>query len=348
MMNKKSLIVCISFTLALVLVFAVCAKPTPTTEKTILLKFAGGSGETSILFKTPKMALSSIEEESMGRVKFEYFPGGTVVQYKDSYDGVLTGLCDITQVSTAYYPGRFPLTEVLDLPPAFVNAKDAVVMADFFRKNLEPTEEWSKAKVLIYMPLGGSQLLCAKNPVRGINDLKGMRVRSMGLDAEVFKILGATPIAMSPSEVYEGLQRGTIDAAYIAAFGLKTLKLAEVCKYSTELAFAVPVNLVIMNREKYDSLPKDIKKLFDSLYDPYAQKHAEGFDEMQDDGRVYLKELGGENINLTPEARAEILKRAMTVNDKWAEEVEAKGLPGKKILKQKYDFMKRYMPEVFK
>lgn len=345
---RKVLLLVLLASLIIGPVLSSCTTPAPA--EVINIRAAVHNSDRSVHYEVLTKMGGMIEEQSGGRVKFEYFSGGTVITTKDAFDSVVNGVVDIAPVLPGFIAGRFPMTNVIDLAPAFLTGKEAAVVSEFFDKHLAPPDEWADAKTLFMFTHGGSQILSAEKPVRTLEDMKGMRIRAVGLAAKVIERMGGIPITLPPPEIYEAMQRGTLDGASIAAFALTDLKLSEVCKYNIELGAYTTTPVMVMNQGKYDSLPKDIQKMFDKLSDVDTIRTLDGevFDRMQDEARTVLTAAGGETIYLDPAVRAEFLKIAMAIANEWAEEMEAKGYPAKKLLQEKYDYMKPYLPEVFK
>ena len=105
----------------------------------------------------------------------------------------------------------------------------------------------------------------SKEPVRSIADLKGMKLRVLGYQAELLAALGGVPVSMATSEIYEAMSKGTIDghihnSPAIIAFG--TFELA---KYYTEFNFGDPVFLIGMNQNTYNRLPDNVKKVIEEM-----------------------------------------------------------------------------------
>ncbi|HWI41601.1 MAG TPA: C4-dicarboxylate ABC transporter substrate-binding protein, partial [Verrucomicrobiae bacterium] len=88
-----------------------------------------------------------VEARTHGKVKVQTFPGGTLLPAKNIFEGVVSGMADIGNFAMSYQPGRFPVSEAMDLPHGFTNAKVAsLVLFDLIEK-YKP-KEFDKVKVL--------------------------------------------------------------------------------------------------------------------------------------------------------------------------------------------------------
>jgi TRAP-type C4-dicarboxylate transport system substrate-binding protein len=105
--------------------------------------------------------------------------------------------------------------------------------------------------------------MVSKKPVKTLEDLKGLKVRSSGKIADMLKTVGASPVLVPGEEIYTALSTGVIDAAHWgAAAGALTTKLCEPAKYYVQpnLAFSA-TDLIMVSKKAWDELPADIQKM---------------------------------------------------------------------------------------
>ena len=134
-----------------------------------------------------------VEKRTGGKVKVQTFPGGTLLAAKNILDGVISGLADIGNFAMSYQPGRFPVSEVVDLPLGFTSAKVASLTLYDLVEKYQP-KEFEKVKILTLFTCPPADFMTSK-PVRTLKDLKGMELRVSGTGADVVKNLGGIPIA---------------------------------------------------------------------------------------------------------------------------------------------------------
>jgi len=273
-----------------------------------------------------------IEKRTDGRVKFTYYPGGALLKGPEMYDGVMKGVADIGMSLFAYTAGRFPVMEALDLPMGYPSGEDATFVANDFYNKFKP-EELKDVKVL-YLHAHGPGLLHSKKAVRTMDDVKGLKIRCTGFSAKAAAALGGVPVAMGQGGAYEALQKGVVEATLAPMEVLKGWKQAEVIKYTTE-CYSVGYTTamyVIMNMDKWNSLPKDVQRAFEKVSEDWIPKHAKGWDEADNEGRAYTLELGNEIIPLSEEESARWATAVRPVIDDYAQSLEDKGLPGKEYV----------------
>jgi len=245
-----------------------------------------------------------VEKGTNGKVQITTFPGGTLTKAPQCYDGVVKGISDLGFSLFAYTRGRFPVMAAVDLPMGYPNGKVASRVADDFGKAVNP-KELQDVKVL-YLHAHGPGLLHTKKPVRKMEDLKGMKIRATGLSAKVVEALGGVPVAMSQGGTYEALQKGVVEGTFSPMEVLKGWKQAEVIKYTTE-CYSVGYTttmFIIMNLDKWNALPADVKKVFEEVSEKYADVHGKVWDSTDREGREFTLSLGNQIIGLSAKESA--------------------------------------------
>lgn len=286
-----------------------------------------------------------IEKRTNGQVKFTHFPGGSLAKGPEMYDGVSRGITDLGMSLFAYTAGRFPVMEALDLPMGYPNGYTATMVANDFYNKFKP-EEISGVKML-YLHAHGPGLLHSKKPVNKLEDMRGLKVRCTGFSARAATALGGVPVAMGQGAAYEALQKGVVEATLAPIEVLKGWKQAEVINYTTE-CFSVGYTTamyVIMNEHKWNSLPDDVKKVFEEVSEEWIPKHARGWDEADDEGREFSLSQGNEIIPLSEEESNLWAYNVRPVIDDYAAELEKKGMPGKEYVDFIRESIQKYSKE---
>jgi TRAP-type C4-dicarboxylate transport system substrate-binding protein len=215
------------------------------------------------------------------------------------FNAVVQGIADIGLTFISYNRGRFPVTEALDLPHGFPSGWVSGQVENDFYNQFKP-KEWDSVHVLYFHGSGPFLLQTLKKPVRRLEDLKGLKIRAIGVMADAVKGLGATCVPMEMADVYESLRRGTLDGIFGPFEQLKGWKTGELIKYVTT-SWRVGVSAVayvVMNKDKWNSLPPDIKKIFDEVSAEFKEKYLVMWVEIDIEGRDFLKSQGGQVIPL--------------------------------------------------
>ncbi|MEW6423862.1 MAG: TRAP transporter substrate-binding protein [Bacillota bacterium] len=353
--GKASVVVLLALLLVTVLVLAGCggSKPAPQQQapkpeaKPIELKLAHFWPSTHQIETdfVPGLA-KAIEQATNGRVKITSYPGETLLRGAEIYDGVVKGVADIGIGVYAYTPGRFPVMEGFELPGITYNnsaVSDRVFWETAKKFNLKELQD---TKHLMIISCGPGQLL-TKTPVQKLADLKGMEIRTTGGSAKTLSLLGATPVAMPQSETYEALSRGVVKGNLAPLETLKGFRFAEVVKYVTYAPFLYDSAIfVVMNKDKFNSLPSDLQKAIEDACAKYYEEKGVGFFSSLDDAGVkFAKEKGVQFLTLSDQEKALWIERLKPLQDDWVKTLKEKGLPGEEILKTLKELADKYNKE---
>jgi len=270
-----------------------------------------------------------ISARTNGKVKITVFAGGTLTKAPQVYDGVLNGLSDMGMSVVSYTMGRFPASEMVELPHGYLNGYVATRVANDFYNEFKP-KEFDNVHVLYFHAHGPSVIFSTKKPVRQLEDLKGMVIRSTGVGASIVEALGGKGYGAAQGEAYELMSKGTIDGSYTPRETLEGWKQAEIVKYVTECPeVGSTANMyVVMNKDKWDSLPPDIQKVFTDVSNEWIEKHGKTWTNYDISGMKFFNTFEGrEDIKLSPEEAARWVQATQPLKDSYIKDREAKGLP---------------------
>jgi len=267
-----------------------------------------------------------IKKRTNGRVEMQYYPGGTLVTGPKVFNGVVQGVADLGLGAASYNRGRFPLTELFDLPHGFSSGwVTGQVLNDFMAK-YKP-KEWESVHVVYFHSCGPFVIQSVKKPVKVLEDLKGLKMRATASFAVTMKALGGTPVPLEMSDVYESMRRGVIDGIYGPLEQLKGWKTGELVRYVTA-SWRVGNGscfYVIMNKDKWNALPSDLRKIFDEVAAEYREKYLRMWNEIDIEGRDTLKTQGGQIIPLSAAESARWVKIVQPVVEEQKKELVSKG-----------------------
>ena len=280
-----------------------------------------------------------IEAESGGRIKVQLFHsmsmGGTPPQL---FDQARNGVVDLTWTVLGYTPGRFNKSEVFELPFMSGQAEPA---SRAFHEYVEKfaADEFKDVKLLA-AHTHGPGLFHTKDPVTGLESLRGMKVRGGSrVISNMLAKLGATPVGMPVPAVTDALTKGTIAGTTIPWEVTPSLKIAELVKNHT--TFAGPTGLftqtfaLVMNRASYDKLPADLKAVIDKNS---GVETAAFFGRAMDDGDKagleVAKKAGNNIVTLDAAETQRWQTAAKAVEADWVKEVQGKNIDGAKLVSE--------------
>lgn len=283
-----------------------------------------------------------MDKKSNGRLKVSIFPAGQMGPVTRQYDLARTGVADIAWFLHGATPGRFPLTELAQLPYALnpevggvvqkpVSAAQASALVTGMASQLSKEYEGTKLLAVIAQP--NLSLMFNKATVRKPADLKGMRLRHNGpLAAKMIDVLGATPAAVAPVELADALEKGTVKGMVFNYEAAQAFQMGGAVTSVTELNFNAVTLGLAMNEKKYESLPADLRKLIDdSMGVEAARRMGAKFDEAEAAGRRYLVDKKVEIVVPTADEAQAFRAPLKPVTDQTIEALQAKGLPARKF-----------------
>ena len=185
----------------------------------------------------------------------------------------------------------------------------------------------------------------ANKVVRIPADFKGQKLSATGMEADLYKSIGAIPMRLGPPDWYAALERGMMDIMPMGIQGLFIFKLHEVTNthvFPTGGGFKYTGMSYIMNRKKYESFPPEVQKVIDDNV-KWASTTQTGIDE---ENRIKAEEgvrkMGHNLIYLSPEEMKLWHAAAKPIHEKWIADMEAKGLPGRKVYDEAKRLAKKY------
>jgi len=276
--------------------------------------------------------LEELKKRSKGRIASTMYAGAALGKAQEHYEIVAKGLSDMGYFTATYTPGRFPLTDVLSLA-AWVDGKDiATDIGNAMYKRILH-QEFSGVKMI---ELNGciQAFLWTKKPVRSLEDVKGLRIRTPGgHQTHYIKALGAEPMFMVIGDVYMAMETGTIDGIVTCPPLVLSFKLHEVAKHGVVTTFGCVSEGVIMNQESWKKTPEELKPVVDDVcHNPF---HTAG-GLTREIYKKMMKEITDKKVelyNLPPKEAERWYDRFREVTRKWVEDLEAKKLPAKEVVK---------------
>lgn len=288
-----------------------------------------------------------VEAASDGRIEIKRFPsmqlGG---KPPELIDQVIDGVIDITWNVVGYTPGRFPSTEVFELPFLVTDARAASAAYWQMMQEGMADSEFKDVKVLGVW-VHGPGVIHSNKPVTTPADFNGMKIRGASRQVNaLLKQLGATPVGMPVPAVPEALSKGVIDGTTIPWEVTKALRVPELVENHTEFTgpyFYTVTFVLAMNWDKYNSLPDDLKAVFDdnsglgfSVFAGGTQTDADG------PSRDIAVARGNNIITLDAEQSAAWAEAAAPVYDAWIAEMAEKGIDGQALIDRAKELMAAY------
>jgi TRAP-type C4-dicarboxylate transport system substrate-binding protein len=277
-----------------------------------------------------------IEDASGGRIAVEIYPamqlGGKPPQLIDQ---VRDGVVDVVWTLPAYTPGRYPTVAVFELPFMVSTAEGTTqALQAFAEKHL--ADEFNDVHPLMFHTHARG-VIHTDAPVEKVGDLAGMKIRAPSRSiGQALESMGATPVFMPVPALPEALSKGVVDGAVIPWEITIPLKISELVKNHTVTpgprGLYTSVFIFAMNKDKYESLPDDLKKVIDDHSGMTMAKWVgKVWDEIEAPGLKKAQETG-RVIELSEAEVAEMQKVTAGVRSDWVKSMDDAGKDGQALL----------------
>lgn len=275
-----------------------------------------------------------VEKATEGRVKtkIEYNLGSPVAQM----DLIRDGVADVMWTFHGYNPGRFFLTQVVEMPNLGASAEaGSVAYWRIFNKYLANQRIHQGVKV-IGLTTHGQGVIHTRKPLKSIADLKGMKIRiGGGIGGEVGKKLGVVGVRVPAPKVYETVAQGVADGVFMPMETKTSFKLKEVAPYSTVMPGGLYFGSFVfgMNPDKFASLSKKDQEAVMSVSGEVLSKLAgQMWDKVDAVGLADSKKSGNTIADANAADKAAFDKMAAEIEQEWIAKAAKKKVDGAKVL----------------
>lgn len=297
--------------------------------------------------KVLKPWAAALEETSGGRIKIEHFDamalGG---RPPELIDQAIDGVADITMTVVGYTPGRFPKTEVFELPFMMTNpVATSKAFMEMIQTDLQDGE-YKDLKVLGAW-VHGPGVIHTTTPVNTLEDIEGLKLRGpTRVIVDMLKELGATPIGMPLPAIPEALSKRAIDGTVIPWEVTPAIRLSELVEnhtmFSGDEALYTAAIVMVMNKAKYESMPDDLRAMLDDVSGMALTELAAMRMQEADAPGLAIAQKAGNNVILLGEAEAARWKEAaQPVIERWKADMAEKGIDGQAVIDQARALIKK-------
>jgi len=285
-----------------------------------------------------------VEELTDGKVMIKIYPGGVLGKPKQLPDAAIQGITDIAFIIPSYTTARFPRTSAFDLPFLFDSATHATkAIYDIYDKYL--ADDYKDYKVLWLYSGGPGHFMSITKPLRTMDDLKGMKLRTpSAYMSKFFKLLDVNPVGMPIFKLNMSLQKKVIDGMLAPWSTIKDFKMFDLVKHVTETYVYVSPMAVVMNKEKWASLPEYAKKAIDKASGRQWGMHASEVYDQHDIDTIKANEKNGKIAvyKIQQEELQKIKGKVKVMESDWIKAMTKKGLPAADIMQAVHESAKKH------
>ena len=257
-----------AWSVVFVAVFLMIASPLMAQDKVIKWKLQdhyAGSGWQAMYLTVP--LIEWINKATNGRLQITRYEPGALASVADTFDALKLGAFDAAFMYPGFYGGAMPEANIdQGVPWGWTDARaQTISLFQFgFYDLMQKVYAKHNLKYLVSFPMGDIYGIGTVKPVTSLADLKGKKIRAVGIYANYLKELGASPVSLPYDEMYMALKLGTVDGYYASCSALISGKLGEVIKHYL-LPTTNSINCIwAVNMDSFKALPKDIQELLEN------------------------------------------------------------------------------------
>lgn len=283
--------------------------------------------------------MDQAKQLSNGAIDFAFFPGEQAGKVLQMFDLVRSGAVDIGNVTTGLLSAdKLPLMGILEVPgvaESSCSAVDALFKlsepgAPIYESDLKP----NGMQVLAYMPYPPYGPAASRTEINSVDDLEGMKIRnSGGLMALAVQAVGGVPVKIPSPEVYQSLQRGTLDTVLFSYLSVKSLDLKSVADYGTTgYSWGTPGDVVLISERKLKSLSEAQQEALIQAGRNASRHWCEYVDNVEAKNIEEMRASGMSIYKWSEEDVAKLNKLMAKIPSDWAADLDARGKPGTQVL----------------
>ena len=322
--------------LSAALIFASSAAPLHAAPpaKPLVFKFAGWTPPQHPFSRMGAWIVQEMERRSDGRIKVEYYWSNSLIPAAQLMDAVQKGVADIAFINPAYQPGKMPLLSVISIAVG-----DVCPSAKALQELMEMPEikaELDSMNMRYLGPLTNNSygVWTKSKQIRTLADMKGLKLRAVGNHANLLHAVGGVPVSMPPTDIYQAIEKGTLDGALGNPSFALGYKWDEVTKYYYPISFGGLGQFVVINKSSWEKIPPDMQKRVAAIHDMAC---GAGHEIYQGGGEVLLQNAVAQGkITVTQPSQGDVAKMQEVTKAKiaadWVDKMNKRGLPGQKVL----------------
>ena len=333
----------LGYLISVVFFVAAIVFPFRAYSEQIKLVIASFIPETAPINDVLREWAKELEERSKGRVKTDVNCGSVMGKPSEHFDLAVNGIADVALVGLVFTPGRFPMAEVAEFPiggQGWKNEIASMAMLKLYGKGYFDMD-FKDVRLCFFGNAGPFHIQMTKNPIRTFEDIKGKKVRGAGkTHTQIVQSMGGVSVGIAGGEVTIALQKGIIDGSFMPYAATYDWKCADIIKHITEVGIGTNSFAIVMNKNSYEKLPKDLQAWIDDARGIYTHKAGKAMYYTEEKGKQDFLKAGGKVYQFSDADMQKLSNAIAPLWLKWIEEGKAKGLPRKEMLKDLYNFLK--------
>ena len=238
--------------------------------------------------------VNQVEESSGGELKIDIYPSQTLAKAPQSYSSAVSGVLDIAVTAQGYTAGKFPLTQIIELPGIASSAENSSCVLQTLYDDGYISSEYRDTRPIFFFAHGPGHIHTSSNKIVKPEDLEGLRIRrATTVVADILTSFDAKPVGIAAPETYTSVQRKVIDGVAFPWQAMKDFRLNDELKFHTEMSLYTLSFVATMNKRTYSKLPDHLKKIInDNSGMPWARTMGDALDQLDKEGREQALSAG--------------------------------------------------------
>ena len=279
------------------------------SEQTYTLRFAHGSSTSEPIHLAAEYMAEQLKERSNGRVTMEIYPSATLADQVPACEMMMDGTLDFFGGSVVAVENYIDAFKIVDLPYLVSDYESAdALYGGEIGEELSAMLPDIGLENLGWCEYGFRNTFNNKRPIEKVGDLKGLKIRAIesSISVGMWTAFGTDPTVMGWSDVYTGLQMGTVDGADGPNALFASAQMETVVKYMSTTQHMYTPGVILASKKTMDSLPEDIAALVREVGAEAAAKMKETTRTTQEEAAQKMADNGLIINEVSPEVRAEL------------------------------------------
>ncbi|MCR9175406.1 MAG: TRAP transporter substrate-binding protein DctP [Alphaproteobacteria bacterium] len=282
--------------------------------------------------------VKNIAERTGGKVKIEITYAGGLGKGNEVMTLAGRGAIDMASVVPGYYADQLLFIRAFQIPFVFDNPAEAMTLSrnSFAELPMFDAElEKFNINFLFHQPLGVYYLTGPDEGCTDIANLEGKKIRSFGADIpKLHAAVGAVPVSVGVGDVYEALQRGTLDYSFLNPGNIVTNRLYEVGKYSCGPVMAITGHLIVIGDKAWDKLTPETQAIFTEEAAKSQAEYLAWIDAFESGAVEGIKAGGGVIKDFPADQLASWKEKAPDLLANWVEDMKGRGMGDEAVMVQ--------------
>lgn len=260
------------------------------------LKISTSQTEQALITRNYQKLADTLNEKSNGRLKVTVFPAGQLGSDEDVLEQAIQGV-NVAVNTDASRMGQYVKDFSIFMMGYFADNYEEcykITQTETFKGWCDTLENDHGIKILSFTFYDGPRQFMTNKEIKTPDDLKGVRIRTIGQEVctETIQAMGATPISMSWGEVYNGIQSKALDGCEAQNTSTYPSRIYEVCKYQTKTSHFQLMQGLICGESWFNSLPEDLQQLLEETAIEVGQETAAGVMAEVEEAEKKMEEAG--------------------------------------------------------